>query len=240
MKYNVEKGDIYPNRTLRSLEGRWSDIKEQVAKFEAYLLKVHRENRSGKVDTDKTADTVELYNRIELKPFTVLHCWKVLHNQPKWTDLQDKATHANTFVDLDVEDGDSVSHAQDSTSHAGTKRPLGRDASKAAKNASSSQSVGQSSDDFASLMSTLHVDRMGMIKENNSATQAKFDKLIALDKKKLALKDELVNMKRIEQDDRILGMDLNTLNPMQYVMYEKLQRETLARWMSRDTPSSGP
>ncbi|OEL33350.1 hypothetical protein BAE44_0005631 [Dichanthelium oligosanthes] len=182
----------------RSLEGRWKDIKDQVGKFEAYFLKVHRENRSGKVDTDKTADAVELYNRIELKAFTVLHCWQLLRDQPKWMDLQDQAANRDTFVDLDAKDGDSVSHAQDSTSHA------------------------------------------GMIKENNSITQAKFDRMLELDEKKLALKEKEVSMKMIEQDNRILGMDLNKLNLMQRVMYEKLQRETLAQWMLRDTPSFGP
>ncbi|OEL30501.1 hypothetical protein BAE44_0008480 [Dichanthelium oligosanthes] len=182
-KYNAEKGDNFSARTIWSLEGRWQYIKEQVGKFEVYFIKVYHENQSGQVDTDKTTAAVTLYNSIETKPFIFLHCWEVLREQPKWTDLQDKSTHVDTFVETEAEDGDSMSHVQDSTSF---------------------------------------VDRMAMIGKHNSDVREQFNKLIDLDMKKLTLKDELVSMKRIEQDERILGMDLATLNPMQRVMFVKL------------------
>ena len=51
--YNAHKGHIYPIRTLRSLEGRWSDIKEQANKFESHYNNVLNERRSGYSDMDK-------------------------------------------------------------------------------------------------------------------------------------------------------------------------------------------
>ncbi|OEL25193.1 hypothetical protein BAE44_0013788, partial [Dichanthelium oligosanthes] len=51
--YNAQKGANFPVRSLRSLEGRWSGIKEQVGKFDTYYNHVVFENRSGYVDSDK-------------------------------------------------------------------------------------------------------------------------------------------------------------------------------------------
>jgi len=51
--YNAHKGPIYPIRTLRSLEGRWSNIKEQANKFESHYNNILNERRSGYSDMDK-------------------------------------------------------------------------------------------------------------------------------------------------------------------------------------------
>ncbi|OEL18672.1 hypothetical protein BAE44_0020310 [Dichanthelium oligosanthes] len=51
--YNGQKGDTYPPCSLRSLEGRWQDIKEQVGKFERYYNTVLCENHNGFIDSDK-------------------------------------------------------------------------------------------------------------------------------------------------------------------------------------------
>ncbi|OEL25217.1 hypothetical protein BAE44_0013764 [Dichanthelium oligosanthes] len=240
MKYNAEKDDVYSTRTVRSLQGHWKDIKEQVSKFEGYYLKVHRENRSGHVDADKTTEAMTLYNSVEAKPFIFLHCWKLLREQPKWTDLQDKASQADTQADTEANDGDSVSHGQGSASVAGTKRPMGRDSSKAAKKASSSQSVGQSSDEFAGLLSSLHVEKLALIREHTIDVRHQLQELIQIDKEKLALKSELVTLKRTQEDERILGIDLNTVTPMQRVMLAKLQHQVLARWSASEGGSASP
>ncbi|OEL28722.1 hypothetical protein BAE44_0010259 [Dichanthelium oligosanthes] len=236
MKYNAKKDATYSTRTERSLEGRRHDIKEQVSKFEGYYHKVHRENRSSYVDSDKvrvllvdkfafdlfeaasacackftilsklmvvtsavslTTEAVTLYNSLEPRPFIFMHCWKLLRTQPKWTDLQDKANQADSHIGSEPEDVDSVSHGQGDASASGTKRPLGRDSSKATKKASSSQSL---------------------------------DELIQIDRQKLAMKSELLSLKRAKEDERILGIDLSSLTPLQRVMMEKLQREVFARW----------
>ncbi|OEL31459.1 hypothetical protein BAE44_0007522 [Dichanthelium oligosanthes] len=128
-KYTAEKGENFPPRTLWSLEGRWQDIKEQVAKLR--------------------------------------------RTSPKFIARTKAATLIRT-------------------------------------------------------------------REHNGDMREQFNKLIHHDTKKLALKEDLLSMKRIEQDERILGMDLSTCNPMQHVMYEKLQREIMARWMARNTDSATP
>ncbi|OEL25252.1 hypothetical protein BAE44_0013730 [Dichanthelium oligosanthes] len=146
---------MYPPRSLRSLEERWQDIKEQVGKFEGYYNAVLCENHSGFTDSDKTAVAVTLYNRMEAKPFIVVHCWEILRNQPNWTDLHEKAAHGVNLADSSaaVDLSNLVPHDQDSSLVAGNKRLLGRDSSKAAKKVSSSQSRSQSTTDFTSLLS---------------------------------------------------------------------------------------
>ena len=51
--YNAQKGPMYLIRTLRSLEGRWFDIKEQANKFESHYNNILNERRSGYSDMDK-------------------------------------------------------------------------------------------------------------------------------------------------------------------------------------------
>ena len=33
------------------------------------------------------AAAIELYNSLEDRPFTTIHCWEMLRNEPKWMDL---------------------------------------------------------------------------------------------------------------------------------------------------------
>ena len=49
---------MYPIRTLRSLEGRSSDIKEQANKFESHYNNILNERRSGYSDMDKASFTL--------------------------------------------------------------------------------------------------------------------------------------------------------------------------------------
>ncbi|OEL34461.1 hypothetical protein BAE44_0004520 [Dichanthelium oligosanthes] len=51
--YTAQKGDNVLVRSLQSPEGRWSEIKEQVGKFEAYYNHVINEKRNGYVDDDR-------------------------------------------------------------------------------------------------------------------------------------------------------------------------------------------
>ncbi|OEL19413.1 hypothetical protein BAE44_0019568 [Dichanthelium oligosanthes] len=216
-KYN-DKKDSFPPSSLRSLEGRWQNIKEQVSKFEGYF--------------NITAVAVTLYNSLEPKPFTVLHCWEILRNQPKWTDLHEKAAHGANLPDTGPGDPDSesVPRDQDSFSVAGSKRPLGRDSSKAAKRALSSQSASQSMDEFAYLLSNMHVEKLSLIKAHNGDIGGKLDELIALDKMKIKLKKETVHMKRVQEDERIMAVDLSTRNPMQCVLYNSCSVTCLRAW----------
>ncbi|OEL24017.1 hypothetical protein BAE44_0014962 [Dichanthelium oligosanthes] len=164
--YNGQKGDTYPPRSLRSLEGRWQDIKEQVGKFEGYYNAVLCENRSGFTDSNKTAAAVILYNRMEAKPFTIMHCWDILRNQPKWMHLHEKTAHGGNLADSSpaVDLSDSVPRNQDSSLVVGNKRSQGRDSSKAVKKASSSEPGSQSTADFTLLLSEMHVENMGLLK----------------------------------------------------------------------------
>ncbi|OEL36551.1 hypothetical protein BAE44_0002430, partial [Dichanthelium oligosanthes] len=165
--YIAQKGENYPERTQTSLEGRWSDIKEQVSKFEAYFNKVVHENRSGYVDSDKTTEAVNLYNSLEAKPFIVMHCWEVFHEQPKWIDLNDKGPQGgDSSAPIDLED--SAPTEVESSSVPGSKRPMGRDSSKATKRSSSGQSSSHSvASEFSTLLSNLHVEKIALLKNTN-------------------------------------------------------------------------
>ncbi|OEL31912.1 hypothetical protein BAE44_0007070 [Dichanthelium oligosanthes] len=227
MNYNGQKGNMYPPLSLRSLEERWQDIKEQVGKFKGYYNVVLCENRSGFIDSDKTAAAVTLYNRMKAKPFTVVHCWEILHNQPKWTDLHEKTAHEGNLVDSSpaADLSDSVPRDQDSSSVAGNKRPLGRDSSKAAKKALSSESGSQSTADFTSLLSEMHVEKMSLLKASEGEVSANIDKLVSIEEKKVQLKEKRDEREATKEDERIIAVDLSTCNPGQRMLYEAMQHE---------------
>ncbi|OEL15459.1 hypothetical protein BAE44_0023521 [Dichanthelium oligosanthes] len=69
--YNSKKEHGHPTRTLRSLEGRWDFIKEQVSKFSGHLTQVRLEHRSGKGPDNEIAEAIKRYNSLEKKPFAV-------------------------------------------------------------------------------------------------------------------------------------------------------------------------
>ncbi|OEL26380.1 hypothetical protein BAE44_0012601 [Dichanthelium oligosanthes] len=103
--YNNKKDRAHLKRTLRSLEGRWDFIKEQVAKFASHLHQILLEHQSGEAPCDEIAEAIRRYNELEKRPFAVPHCWAVLKNKAKWLDLQDNRTGVGQDINDSIGQG---------------------------------------------------------------------------------------------------------------------------------------
>ncbi|OEL13234.1 hypothetical protein BAE44_0025747 [Dichanthelium oligosanthes] len=181
--YIAQKGPSHPLRTLRSLEGKWQDIKEQVSKFESHYTSVLNEKRSGFTDGDKITTAVNLYNSVESRPLTTLHCWEMLRTEePKWVDLQAKLgqEHSQGGMGEPIDLTDSGPVEQGSASQTRPlKRPVGRDASKSAKQGGSSNSGSEASVEYTQQMTELQLEKVGWWKHTDGLVVDKIDRLIS-------------------------------------------------------------
>ncbi|OEL17132.1 hypothetical protein BAE44_0021850 [Dichanthelium oligosanthes] len=110
---------------------------------------------------------------------------------------------------------------------------MGRESNKAAKSASSSQSGSQSTAEFTSLLLQMHVEKMSLFKAAEGEVATKIRKLVAIEEKKVTLKELREDREKTKEDERIMGIDLSSCNPPQCAMYESIQKEILAHWASR-------
>src|SRR6266540_2909383 len=116
-----------------------------------------------------------------------MHCWNILKDEPKWMDQKRKmeravdnaagldAAQGSNYLDLDP----PVSSPSSSTG----KRPMGRDAAKAAHKKASSSSAGSS--EYASKMHGLSIEKIALFKDTEVERKARLDDILSLEKAKV-------------------------------------------------------
>ncbi|TVU24057.1 hypothetical protein EJB05_26452, partial [Eragrostis curvula] len=180
--------------------------------------------------------------RLPLSPFPPKHLNTAppLHlNDDTSTSAEDRmddyiAALHEASVDLS---GDSLGNATQSVAVA-RKRPMGRDAAKAAKKKAASDSS-----EYASKMHDLSVQKVELFKETEAERKARLSEMFALEKakatetrehrlimvelekKRLALEEKRLEMKaekeeRLE-DERIMAINLDTCQPLERDYYRQ-------------------
>lgn len=84
-RYNLKRGSN-PERSVRSLQSRWDNIKGEVGKFAAFHADATRENPSGMSDSDKTTIAAANFAAVYKHNFPYMHCWNIMKYEPKWQD----------------------------------------------------------------------------------------------------------------------------------------------------------
>ncbi|RCV19393.1 hypothetical protein SETIT_3G380400v2 [Setaria italica] len=221
-RYN-SKCSTYPERTQKSIMSRWDHIKAEVSKFSGYMAEMIRSNPSGMLDADKSVATAADFAAIEKHNFTLMHCWQILKDEPKWMELkrkmdtpQNSASRENVLtseqrniLDLDPDDSSAASSTG--------KRPMGRDAAKAAK-----EKVAAASSEYVSKMHDLSVQKIELFKESEVEQKARLDKIVTLEKVKVEEAREHCKMMLELQRER-LAMDKQRLK----MEAEKKEKEEL-------------
>ena len=87
MHYARHKLEGGADRPARSLETKWSDIKQFVAKFSSCYLSVKDLNGSGKNEDDIVLDAMNLYKKKCGKAFVLKHCWLLLKSYPRFAAI---------------------------------------------------------------------------------------------------------------------------------------------------------
>ncbi|XP_039789203.1 glutathione S-transferase T3-like [Panicum virgatum] len=230
--YNSNRGP-HVEQSLKSLSSRFDHIKEQCAKFSDYYTQILHVNPSGMSDADKTTEALARFASTQ-KPFMLMHCWKILKDEPKWQDLvvvmsqsgKNNEQEDDCYVTAPSNQGDT--EAEPSTpSSGGTKRPPGRDSSKAKK---------------FSFMKEQQVEKSKQMAELANLEKEKLDRQMELEERRLALearrlaKEERVDESRLlAEEERILNIDLDTCKPSLRVFYKAQQDKILAKYSA---PSS--
>jgi hypothetical protein len=74
-------------RSAKSLKNHWSDkIQKEVNKFVSCVNQVQQLNPSGTTSANRLTMAMSMYHKLYEKPFTMLGCYEVLINSPKWND----------------------------------------------------------------------------------------------------------------------------------------------------------
>ncbi|CAL4906077.1 unnamed protein product [Urochloa decumbens] len=180
-RYNSNCGR-YPKRTQKFIMNRWDHIKAEVSKFSGYMAEMTRSNPSGMSDADKSVVAAADFASVEKHNFTLMHCWKILKDEPKWMELKKKMDTAQTSGSrenappnghhiLDLDAGNSA------PSSSSGKRPMGRDAAKAAK-----KKVAAGSSEYVSKIHDLSVQKIELFKETEGERKSRLDEIVTLEK----------------------------------------------------------
>ena len=72
-------------RSISSLQSRWSDINKKATKFNGTYLQLKRLNRSGFNEEKYLEEALKLYKEETSEDFPFLSIWHYLKDKPKWT-----------------------------------------------------------------------------------------------------------------------------------------------------------
>ena len=199
----------------------------------------------------QTTEALTLFASIQDRPFTMSHCWDILKNEVKWLELENTGKHKEARGGAQpveqnnglLEDGSHSAHVDGACSSPGSrlgKRPIGRDRAKEARKRSSSGSQ-TSSTEFVSSMEHMHIEKINLLKSIEERKAAEKQFLMQVEAEKVAMERERLNMQktkeqldfetnRAKEDERIMLVDLENLNPTQRTYYLARQAEILGRF----------
>ncbi|XP_025811317.1 uncharacterized protein LOC112889053 [Panicum hallii] len=219
--YNSSRG-VYPERSQKSLTTRWDYIKECCTKFSEFYSSVLRLNPSGMSDADKAMEAMARYAAVLQKLFTQMHSWKLLKDEPKWEACI--GAHSKVHV-LNDDSSDAAAGGangvggpaeSDAPASSGSKRPIGRDATKAA---SKKAATSSSSSEYISQMNDIWGNKLSLIKESHAEMASHHATMAVLQEKKMSTERELEE-RRLALEESRLAMEASRLE------MEKSDRES--------------
>ncbi|OEL37381.1 hypothetical protein BAE44_0001598 [Dichanthelium oligosanthes] len=191
-------------------------------------------------------EAIKRYNSLEKRPFAIPHCWAALKDEPKWWDLQENRTAGAQGYDGTLPDADDVSKSNDASSRA-QKRSMGCEAAKESQKRASSSSACQS-EEYVSKMSEICLQQTIFWSEANGEMNQRLDMLVQLDREKtdiqrkkvaslekqVAMQEKKLLLEEGKEEERILAINLDTLNPLQRAVIERKQKAIYARWCTNE------
>ncbi len=192
----------------------------------------------------------KLFKENEKKSFQFRHCWLMLRTQPKWLDRLQQLAMARAskkqkrtkksspgIVDINTRDGNEVVHPETVNLETdAAQRPIGKKKAKEALRRGGSDACTEALD-------ILWVKKREADAEKELKREERYAKSYALDKERLELdkerialeKERLANegnniyLKRIAEEQKIMNLDLSSMNDLQKEYYMSLHAEIVAR-----------
>ncbi|WVZ93109.1 hypothetical protein U9M48_039117 [Paspalum notatum var. saurae] len=244
-RYNSQRGK-YPERSQKSISTCWDLIKSEVGKFAGHMSEMIRSNPSGVSDSDKSVAAAANFAAIEKHNFSLMHCWHILKDEPKWLDLKRNMDRLKKSSQ-EVTPQNSNSNTVDLDPN--EERPMGRDKAKAARKKATA------SYEFASKMHELSVQKMSLFKESEDERKAQLDEIVTpekvkveeawehrrtmedLERERLAMDKQRLQMdaenQEKKEDERILAINLDQCLPYQHMYYQTLQEGIIEKLNAR-------
>jgi hypothetical protein len=145
------------------------------------------------------------------------------HNKGQLPFLPNEGVDPFVLGSNSVPDANSPSPTSDSG-----KRPLGRDATKAARKKATSGSSSSVDIEFAINMLELTSIKNNQREKELTRRAVRDDDILRLNREKMELEREIVELQRISEEERILGIDIDSVpNEKLRVYYKKLQDKIL-------------
>ncbi|KAG2617508.1 hypothetical protein PVAP13_3NG181483 [Panicum virgatum] len=227
------------DRTQGSLMNRWSTIQHDVNTFCGCVTRIEDRNQSGCSVDDKIAAACALFKSEDKKHrnFALMHCWRILKDQPKWierrkqiggpktTSNKKQKTKENSSpssllpVVTNASSGANEAPAQDSS-----QRP---DGTKKEKKKLRQRSTIEALDYLAAKIK--EADALKDLKKEERCNKvfALQEEKIKLERylqvEKMKLEREKFEFERELEEDKIIAMDLSTIafEEQQYFQYRK-------------------
>ncbi|XP_039852806.1 uncharacterized protein LOC120711379 isoform X2 [Panicum virgatum] len=83
-QYYIDNCATQNQRSLNSIQQRWSTIQTRVSRFCSILRLIERSNQSGKSYQDMVNEAIKEFQKTE--PWHYGHCWEMLKDEPKWNE----------------------------------------------------------------------------------------------------------------------------------------------------------
>ena len=108
------------HRDTNSLKIHWTCLSKMINEFNGYWISVCKMNKSGYSDDQLMEEAQKRYEKKNEKPFTLIHWWKILKDEPKWCTFvaqseKDKSKKNSQAIDVDDK---------------AEQRPIGRESAK--------------------------------------------------------------------------------------------------------------
>jgi hypothetical protein len=171
-----------------------------------------------------------------------------MKDEPKWQDPKTRAAARAAAGDGFGEDTHHGAANDDTTdqncSPSAGKRPMGRDAAKAAKKTANSFAGSAASAEYTARQQELRQQRLNILQGDLDAKTDRFQQqtnynmsLLAIEQEKMQLLHEKYEAEKLEkeklEDERIIAIDINTCLPSQRLYYQMAQEEILERQTAR-------
>ncbi|KAG6647748.1 glutathione S-transferase T3-like isoform X1 [Carya illinoinensis] len=238
--YSTYKKPNCQERSIASLNNRWSIIQKCVNKFCGSLAQVEGMHPSDATEQDKIDKAKILYRENLKHNFTMDHCWNLLRHQSKWQahmDLIKKKNGSSSGITLNsIPLGEDMENVP-----VDCERPPGKKAEKVREkerkcnerqNLVIKEALSQMTEDRRTCMMER---RESQLKYENERSE-----LLLLKKRKLDLeikaeedRSNLVTLKKRKVDIEIMSKDIDTLNGVQQEYFHNLQMEIIEEQRNR-------
>ncbi|XP_062204912.1 glutathione S-transferase T3-like [Phragmites australis] len=232
--YFHENKDFASDRNSNSLQHRWSIILEGVNRFCGCYVQIQNRRQSGVTEQDKVMHACELYKSKDPKgrSFGLLHCWNILQHEQKWKDrcVQKKQKTSSTGSLSSTPETNESHLEDDGEGHTSEPvvRPGGRKAEKERQRRGKNP-VSPGDNLYMEALENMWAKKKEAEALKEVAKKERYDERLALEKKKIELKEQDIALRRRIEDDKVMNMDLSGMSERQRQYYTSLQDEIIAR-----------